>query len=110
MVGHSKAHLGKGLVYAPAFIPLVRICLNASSFIVLVRNRVCFIVLNERIHHHCFGPCLQIGEPSERDGPLETLSRNTRQTLSKFGKRGTGTPWLSYAAPMDDKSVSETSP
>ena len=77
MVGHFRAPfemnfiVGKGLLYAPHFILLARFCMHASSFVLLARIRVCFIVLIDGIHHHSVGPCLQLGEPSERHGPLD---------------------------------------
>ena len=66
-----RDRLGKFFVYASSFILLARTCVHASSFIFLARVRVCFIALVEGIRHHSFGPCLQLGEPSERDGPLD---------------------------------------
>ena len=78
--GNSGA-LGKGLVYASSFILLARICVHASSFAFLARIRVCFIVLIESIRHHSVGPCLQLGDPSERDDPSLCIGRSPRQLM-----------------------------
>ena len=69
--------LYRASVLGSFFILLARICVHASSITFLARIRVCITALIEGIRHHSFGPCLQLGEPSERDGPLETLARWT---------------------------------
>ena len=63
-----RDHLVKGSVYAASFILLAKICVHASSITFLARIRVCFTALIEGIRHHSFGPCFQLGEPSERHG------------------------------------------
>ena len=71
LLGGGCGGLSKGSVYAPSFILFARVCIHASSFIFLARIRVCITALVEGIRHHSFRPCLQLGEPSERDGPLD---------------------------------------
>ena len=55
--------------------------LTSSSFAATRWTGVCFIALIESIRHHSVGPCLQLGDPSERDDPSLCIGCSPRQLM-----------------------------